>query len=84
MLGSAAVDFLKAASDGTRVVIRYTLVDDEAGATDAVGYLSGTSSVACVVATPRGLVTVQFADVIAAKEVPPPPAPRARRPPPAR
>ena len=76
MLGDAAVAFLRSASDGTRVVIRYTL---GTGATDALGYLSGTSAVACVVATTRGLVTVQFADVIAAKEVPPPPAPRNRR-----
>jgi hypothetical protein len=76
MLGDAAVAFLRSASDGTRVVIRYTF---GTGATDALGYLSGTSPVACVVATTRGLVTVQFADVIAAKEVPPPPAPRTRR-----
>jgi len=77
LLHDAAVEFLRSATDGTRVVIRYTLAD---GATDALGYLSGSSSSACVVATTRGLVTVQFADVIAAKEVPPPPLPRNRRP----
>ena len=72
------VDFLRAASSGTRVVIRYSLADG--GATDALGYLSGADDAACVVATSRGLVTVQYATVIAAKEVPPPPAPRIRRP----
>jgi len=75
-LGAEALAFLRGASEGTRVVIRYSLDD---GATDAVGYLSGSNDTACVVATPRGLVTVRFADVIAAKEVPPPPAPRPRR-----
>ena len=77
LLHDAAVEFLRSATDGTRVVIRYTLGD---GATDALGYLSGSNASACVVATTRGLVTVQYADVIAAKEVPPPPAPRNRRP----
>ena len=73
------VEFLKSAGDGTRVVIRYALHDDPAGsATDALGYLSGTDETHCVIATVRGLVTVAFADVIAAKEVPPPPAPRPR------
>ena len=76
-LHDAAVSFLRTAPDGTRVVIRYTL--DE-GATDALGYLSGSNATECVVATVRGLVTVRFSDVIAAKEVPPPPVPRVRRP----
>jgi hypothetical protein len=70
------VRFLCEAADGTRVVIRYLLPDGMA--TDALGYLSGATATACVVATVRGLVTVQFADVIVAKEVPPPPAPRRR------
>ena len=73
------VEFLKNAGDGTRVVIRYTLHDDPDGsATDVLGYLSGADETHCVVATVRGLKTVAFADVIAAKEVPPPPAPRPR------
>jgi hypothetical protein len=75
-MGASGVDFLKSASDGTRVVVRYHLGDQ---ATDAVGYLSGSDETHCVVATVRGLSTIAFADVIAAKEVPPPPAPRARR-----
>jgi hypothetical protein len=74
----AAVEFLKAAGDGTRVVIRYALHDGEESATDILGYLSGTDDTHCVVASVRGLKTVAFADVIAAKEVPPPPAPRPR------
>jgi hypothetical protein len=74
------VEFLRGAGDGTRVVIRYALHDDPDGsATDAVGYLSGTNATHCVVATVRGLQTIAFADVLAAKEVPPPPVPRARR-----
>jgi len=77
VLGEQAVAFLRDAPEATRVVIRYSL---DVGATDAVGYLSGKNTTQCVVATPRGLVTISFADVIAAKEVPPPPAPRNRRP----
>jgi hypothetical protein len=72
------VPFLQSAPDGTRVVIRYALHDQPEGATDALGYLSGTNTTHCVVATARGLVTIAFADVIAAKEIPPPPAPRPR------
>ena len=71
---TSPVDFLRGAGDGTRVVIRYRLHDDEAGATDAVGYVSGQNSTHIVVATVRGLQTIAFDDVIAAKEVPPPPA----------
>jgi hypothetical protein len=72
------VEFLKGAGDGTRVVIRYALHGGAESATDALGYLSGTDETHCVVATVRGLTTIAFADVIAAKEVPPPPAPRPR------
>lgn len=76
---AAAVAFLRAAATGTRVVVRYRLPEgDEAAATDALGYLSATSSTECVIATARGLTTIAFADVIAAKEVPPPPARSAR------
>jgi hypothetical protein len=73
------VEFLRSAGDGTRVVVRYALHDDPDGAaTDALGYLSGTNATHCVIATVRGLTTIAFADVIAAKEVPPPPTPRPR------
>jgi hypothetical protein len=67
---------LRAVSEGTRVVVRYRLKDDVASATDAVGFVSAKGATAIVVATPRGLQTIAFDDVIAAKEVPPAPAPR--------
>ena len=66
-------DFARGASEGTRVVIRYRLHNEENGATDAVGYVSAKNSTHIVVATVRGLTTIAFDDVIAAKEVPPPP-----------
>ena len=65
--------FLRDVAEGTRVVIRYRLHDQPESATDALGYVSATSQTQIVVATVRGLVTIAFADVIAAKEVPPPP-----------
>ena len=67
-------DFLREVGDGTRVVIRYRLHDQPESATDAVGYVSGKNSTHIVVATVRGLTTIAFADVIAAKAVPPPPS----------
>lgn len=70
-------DFLGAVSEGTRVVIRYRLHDQPEGATDAIGFVSAKNETHIVLATMRGLVTIAFADVIAAKEVPPP---RARPP----
>jgi len=72
------VEFLKGAGMGTRVVIRYALHGEAESATDVLGYLSAADETHCVVASVRGLKTVAFADVIAAKEVPPPPAPRPR------
>ena len=71
-------DFLREVAEGTRVVIRYRLHDQPESATDALGYVSAKSQTQIVVATARGLRTIDFADVIAAKEVPPPPAPRPR------
>jgi hypothetical protein len=68
------IDFLRDVGEGTRVVIRYRLHDQPESATDAVGYVSAKSATQIVVATVRGLTTIDFADVIAAKEVPPPPA----------
>ena len=66
-------DFLRNVAEGTRVVIRYRLHDEPEGATDALGYVSATSPTQIVVATARGLRTITLTDVIAAKEVPPPP-----------
>lgn len=64
-------DFLAGVSEGTRVVIRYRLHDQSEGATDAVGFVSAKNDTHIVLATMRGLVSIAFADVIAAKEVPP-------------
>jgi len=60
----------------SRVVVRYLLADGRA--TDALGYLRSRDAEHVVVETKRGLDTVALATVIAAKEVPPPPAPRPR------
>ena len=67
---------LRTTPAGTRVVVRYRLPDGSA--TDALGWLHVSDETHCVVATKRGLETITLADVIAAKEVPPPPAPRPR------
>jgi len=69
-------DFLSLVSEGTRVVIRYRLHDQPESATDAIGFVSAKNDTHIVLATMRGLVSIAFADVIAAKEVPPPPAAR--------
>ena len=69
-------DFLREAPDGTRVVVRHLLHNEPESATDVLGYLSGSDDTHVVVATVKGLVTITLADVIAAKEIPPPPAPR--------
>ena len=57
-----------------RVVVRYRLADGRA--TDALGILLSADSSHLVVDGKRGVETIPVADVIAAKEVPPPPAPR--------
>ncbi|SFS08990.1 hypothetical protein SAMN04487846_2468 [Microbacterium sp. cf046] len=61
---------------GTRIVARHLL--DDGRATDALGWLRSRDADHIVVETRRGLETVALAAVIAAKEVPPPPAPRPR------
>lgn len=61
---------------GTRVVIRYRL--DDGRATDALGWVHVSDDTHCVVATKRGLETIELARIVAAKEVPPPPARRER------
>ena len=68
-----AVDFLREVGLGARVVVR-TRIDG--GFTDALGVLVSRTQTQCVVETKRGSVTVALAEVVAAKRVPPPPAPR--------
>ncbi|SDO42380.1 hypothetical protein SAMN04515671_0896 [Nakamurella panacisegetis] len=61
---------------GTRVVVRHRI---EGGATDVLGELIGRSEATCQVRTRAGEVTIVLANIIAAKQIPPPPAPRSRR-----
>jgi len=61
---------------GARVTVRYRL--DDGMATDALGYLLSVDSTQCVVDTKRGAATIPLDRIIAAKAVPPPPAPRPR------
>lgn len=77
MLGAEAVAFLRATTEGTRVVVRHQL--DDGQATDALGWFVRSDETHCAIATRRGLEIVAYTAVIAAKEVPPPPPPRARR-----
>lgn len=67
---------LRALPLGTRVVVRYRLHGDSHPMTDALGDLVAIDDVACTVATRHGDVEVALADVLRAKTVPPPPAPR--------
>ncbi|EAR25459.1 hypothetical protein A20C1_04311 [marine actinobacterium PHSC20C1] len=69
-------EFLTATTSGTRVVVRHLI--DDGRATDSLGYFHLSDETHCVVATKRGLETIELSRVIAAKEVPPPPAPRPR------
>lgn len=62
---------------GRRVVVRYLLPSGQA--TDALGELLSADDDAIVVAGKRGEERIPRGAVIAAKEVPPPPAPRPRR-----
>ena len=71
-----ALEFLTGAALGTRVVVR-TRIDG--GYTDALGYLRTRDDTHCTVETKRGTVSLLLAEVVAAKEVPPAPAPRPRR-----
>ena len=64
--------------EGTRVVIRHALHEASHYATDSLGYVSARNATHVVVATARGLETIALADILAAKEIPPPPAPRPR------
>ncbi len=69
-------DFLRRIPLGSRVVARYLLADGSA--TDALGYLRSRDADHVVIETKRGLDVVPLGAVIAAKDVPPPPAPRPR------
>ena len=59
---------------GRRVVVRYLLPTGQA--TDALGVLLRADATTVVVDGKRGVETIAVADIVAAKEVPPPPAPR--------
>ena len=59
---------------GHRVVVRYLLPTGQA--TDALGVLLSADATAVVVDGKRGVETIAVADIVAAKEVPPPPTPR--------
>ena len=65
---------------GRRVVVRYLLPTGQA--TDALGELLSTDAETITVDGKRGVERIPRGAIIAAKEVPPPPAPRPRRNPP--
>jgi len=67
------VTLLQALASGTRVVVRYRI---EGGFTDALGELVEAAPDSCVVRTRRGEVSIPMDQVVAAKQVPPPPARR--------
>ena len=69
-------EFLRGIPIGSRIVARHLLADGRA--TDALGYVRMRDADSVVVETARGLEKVPLATVIAAKQVPPPPAPRPR------
>jgi len=61
---------------GTRVVVRYRVGEL---ATDALGLLVRVGTDSCDIDTRHGRVLIAFKDIVAAKQVPPPPAPRTQR-----
>ncbi|MGU3644866.1 hypothetical protein ACLBXX_07830 [Microbacterium sp. C23T] len=65
---------------GHRVVVRYILPTGQA--TDALGELLSADAESVVVDGKRSVERIPRGAIIAAKEVPPPPAPRAPRRPP--
>lgn len=69
---------LRALPLGTRVVVRYRLHGETHAATDALGDLVAVDAAWCTVATRRGEISIAMADILLAKTVPPPPAPRER------
>lgn len=93
-LRARALAFLSTAPIGTRVVVRFLDGDlsdhgdgdgdgsdgdpDPRGARDALGELLARTGTTCTVRTRRETLDVPLADVVAARAVPPPPAPRIR------
>ncbi|TCL85220.1 hypothetical protein EDF31_105237 [Curtobacterium sp. PhB142] len=71
-----ALGALHDAAIGDRLVVRAHHGD---GAQDALGDLVARTPDTVTIATRRGLVDVLLDDVVAAKPVPPPPAPRSPR-----
>jgi hypothetical protein len=63
---------------GARVVVRYLISTGEA--TDALGELLSIDDQTVVVDGVRGVERIAVGDIVAAKGVPPRPAPRSRRP----
>jgi hypothetical protein len=76
--GSARKPRIDIPPPGRRVVVRYLLPSGQA--TDALGELMHADAETVVVDGKRGVERIARADIIAAKAVPPPPAPRTRRP----
>ncbi len=62
---------------GHRVVVRYLLPTGQA--TDALGELLSADAETITVDGKRGVERIRRSAIVAAKEVPPPPAPRPRR-----
>jgi hypothetical protein len=62
---------------GRRVVVRYLLPSGQA--TDALGELLSADAHTVVVDGKRGIERIAVTDIVAAKPVPPPPAPRSPR-----
>jgi hypothetical protein len=73
------VQLVRDAPLGTRMTVRKRI---SGGFTDAVGYLRSRTETECVVETRHGTVMIPFAEITAAKAVPPPPPRRAPRYPP--
>ncbi len=61
---------------GTRVVVRYLISTGQA--TDALGELLSVDDQTVVVDGVRGVERIAVGDIVAAREVPPRPAPRPR------
>lgn len=59
---------------GSRVVVRYLISTGQA--TDALGELLSVDDRTVVVDGVRGVERIAVGDIVAAKEVPPPPSPR--------